>query len=319
MMEVLATARRDLEAENERLSMSPTISTPASLKDADTTIPSPSRTATKGLDRFKPSIQSFVSELRKSAVDREGFIRLKWIKVAPNDASRVGTFLNELTSGLERYGFAFNGTGSRVGFSKGDTTVDFEIEAPRKRETDVSQSGWKQFTYNHVGRFKLRIYGRAEGVRKEWIDTDSKSLEFHIDNIVESFRVNHIAEIAHNERNRQQEERRVHLARRRQMSEQRVKREEDRLAYLRWIADARREADDLRATISLALPGEEVSGDYQRMIEWARLRLAHLDEQSNIAAVQTALQEKALFAFPDPLHDPEGEPPPKNGLLGLII
>lgn len=316
LLEVLAKARQDIEAENERLSTGaqtehPNTSAPVPTKVADVTSGHPN---TQKPERLKPDVHSFVAELRKSEVDRDGFVRLKWIKVTPTDVSRVGACLNKLTSSLAPYGFSFNWDGGRVGFTKDGATVDFQIEAPRRRETEISRSGWKQFTYTHTGRLRLRIYGRAEGIKKEWIDTDTKSLESHIDKIIESFRVNHIAQREWEERARRNEEHRAHLAVRRNMSQQRAEREEKRLAYLRKIADARREAADLRTTISLAAPSDEVSGDYSRMIEWAQQRLASLEKQTNVDAIQAELSAAQLFALPDPLHDPEGDPPEKRNL-----
>ncbi|WP_421413110.1 hypothetical protein [Agrobacterium tumefaciens] len=317
LLEVLAKAKKEIEAENMRLSSSfgdeqPIPAPPPPQKHTDSTTDDRDRPAKQQAEKFKSDIQSFISELRRCEADRDGFVKLKWVKVAPKDAHRVGTLLNSLAIELEPYGFSFNGNDSRIGFSKDGTTVDFQIEAPRKRKTDHSEYGWKLFTYVHEGRFKLQIFGHAEGIKKEWIDTDVKSVEDHLDKIVESFRINHVAEREHEERNRQIAERRAKMAARRKMLEQRIKREEDRLTYLRWIADARREADNLRTTIALASPDEEVTGEYRRMIEWATLRLRHLEEQSSIAAIQATLAEKGLFAFPDPLHDPEGDPPPKQ-------
>jgi hypothetical protein len=314
LLEVMALARREIEAQNQRLSCGVDDGpNSASIKQA----PAPEklverdRPATPTSGKLQHEVQAFISELRRCEVDRDGFIQLRWIKVAPKDVTRVGMILGSLTSQLKPYGFVFNGSGNRLGFSKDGTTVDFEIEAPRKRETNVSRSEWRSFTYKHVGRFKLRIYGRAEGVKKEWIDTDAKSVEDHIDKIVDSFRINHVAEREHDERSRQEAERRAHMASRRKMAEQRTKREDDRLAYLRWIADARREADDLRDTLAAVPTSEDVPGDYRRMLEWAQHRLKHLEEQTSVDKIQATLETKELFADPDPLHDPEGDPPPK--------
>jgi len=95
------------------------------------------------------------------------------------------------------------------------------------------------------------------------------------------------------------------------MAEQRTKRESDRLAFLQSIADARREADDLRETISTIPYCEDLPADYRRMLEWAQKRLMQLEEQTRVEAIQTSLEAKLLFADPDPLYDPEGDPPVK--------
>ncbi|MNE93539.1 hypothetical protein D3C80_1914010 [compost metagenome] len=47
------------------------------------------------------------------------------------------------------------------------------------------------------------------------------------------------------------------------------------------------------------------------MLEWAQERLMQLEQQTRVETIQTSLEAKQLFADPDPLHDPEGDPPPK--------
>jgi hypothetical protein len=319
MLEVLANARRDIETENERFSnnggaLDIPLPSPVPKRYSDLEPASADKSATSISDKLAPPVQSFISELRQSKEDREGFVSCRWVKVTPNDIPRVGRLLNSIHNDLARFGFSFDGNGSRVGFSKGGATVDFEIKAPRVRETEVSKSGWKQFTYIHAGRLRLRIYGHAEGIKKEWIDTETKSIEPQTDKIVESFRISHAAQIEWEEHRRKSAERSAHLAFRRKLSQQRAEREEERLSYLRKIADARREADDLRTTIARASSGEDVSDDYRRMIEWAHSRLTLLEEQTSAEVIQAELSEKKLFAMPDALHDPEGDPPPKTGI-----
>jgi hypothetical protein len=48
------------------------------------------------------------------------------------------------------------------------------------------------------------------------------------------------------------------------------------------------------------------------MIAWATVQLAELEELTAIERVQETLIERELFADPDPLFDPEGDPPPKK-------
>lgn len=318
VLEVLAKARKDIEAENERLSRDDEVfdkplPSPASFKQHSELEPASAYKSTTPIsDKLAPPVQSLISELRQSQEDRDGFVSCRWVKVPPKDIPRVGRLLNNIHIELARFGFSFDGNGSRVGFSKGGATVDFEIKAPRVRETEVSRSGWKRFTYIHAGRFNLRIYGHAEGIKNEWIDTETKSIESQIDKIIESFRINHVAQIEWEERRRKEDERRAHLAMRRNMSKQRAEREEERLSYLRKIADARREADDLRTTIAKVSSGEEVSGDYRRMIEWANSRLTLLEKQTSVEVIQADLSDMKLFAIPDPLYDPEGDPPEKQ-------
>ncbi len=50
-----------------------------------------------------------------------------------------------------------------------------------------------------------------------------------------------------------------------------------------------------------------------RMLEWARERLAFLDQNTLPEAIQRDLVDRNLFPEPDDLHDPEGDPPPQRG------
>jgi hypothetical protein len=258
-----------------------------------------------------PGVRQFIADLTAIPADREGFVYRKYVKVAPKDISRVSYILSGLLYGLEGHGFSFDDTTNRISFVKDGVEVGLGIEAPRKRVEETRKSAWNRYNYIHIGRLHLTIYGWADGVKKRWTDTDSRKIEEELDRIVYSFRVNHEVARQRAEEKRQEQARRAHMAMRRKMAELRVKREEDRLAYLRWIADARREADDLRATIALVSRDSGPRDDYKRMIEWAGIRLASLEEQTTAERIQSELEEQKLFADPDPLHDPEGEPPAK--------
>jgi hypothetical protein len=110
---------------------------------------------------------------------------------------------------------------------------------------------------------------------------------------------------AEKQRRRQQMQHRRHLA------EQRADREKKRLAQLEWIANIRREVDDLRATIGAVPQEANLPPDYRRMIEWAESRLSDLEAQTTVDRIQATLVELEMFADPDPLFDPDGDPPPR--------
>ncbi|WP_332304723.1 hypothetical protein [Rhizobium sp. GR12] len=314
--QILETALREIEVENKRLRQ------PFVDENIPLVQPNPQNFPPVSADKaeepvkmqtgkLRYEVQSFLAELRGREIDRDGYVSLKNVKVTPNDAPRVGAILNSLCVELEPYGFTFGGTTSRLGFAKDGTILGFSIDAPRKRQVEISRSGWKSFTYAHVGRLRLHFYGPGAGIKTEWYDTETKTIEDHFTKIVENFRIAHVAARENEERNRQEAARRAHMASRRKMAEQRTKREGDRLTFLQGIADARREADDLRDTISTIPYCEDLPADYRRMLEWAQKRLMQLEEQTRVEAIQTSLDAKQLFADPDPLHDPEGDPPVK--------
>ncbi|MCV9997299.1 hypothetical protein OE766_03480 [Pararhizobium sp. YC-54] len=271
-----------------------------------TTSPEILSVATRG------DVGSFLKELQRLKPDRDGFVYHRYVKVPPAAITRVGNFLSLIANTLQPFGFRLHDNKTtRLGFSKNGYVVDFGIDAPRKRVTKTS-GGWHSQEYEHVGRLELTIYGRAEGSKKKWIDTDNRKIEESLSQIVDSFLVNHIVEGEHEARRKTEEARRAHLVRRRELAALRIKREDDRLSFLRWIAEARREAEDLRATIASVPTSGDLPHDYARMIAWAGNRLAELDEQTAIDRIQATLVDRRLYSDPDDLLDPEGDPPPKQ-------
>lgn len=255
----------------------------------------------------RSDVASYLKALQRLKPDWNGFVYLKHVKVPPVAITRVGNLLSLIANRLQPYGFELNDKTNRLGFSKNSCVVDFGIDAPRKRVTTMS-GGWRSQDYEHVGRLEFTIYGQAEGTKKKWIDIDNRRIEEALNQIVDSFLINHVVE---GEREANQA-RRAHLARRRQLVELRIKREDDRLSFLRWIAEARGEANDLRATIAAIPTSGELPPDYARMIAWAEKRLRELEEQTAIERIQAILVERSLYSDPDHLFDPEGDPPPKQ-------
>lgn len=265
--------------------------TPVSLKDKD------------------PGVSTFMSELQKLRPDGDGFLYLKWFKVPPNNAARVGTLLHRLAGRLRTDNLVFDGTAKRVGFSRDGSTVCFEITFPRMQVMVPSTySDYRRREYRHVGRMQLRIFGWAEGTRKNFTDTDTKAVEDDFDRIVESFRLNIVAEVERDEKRREDDKRRAHLARRREMASLRTKREEERVKFLREVAEVQCEIGEVRATISTLESSRIGSAEMDRMLSWARTRLETLEEQISPESLSTKLIDRKLFDEPDELYDPEGDP-----------
>lgn len=303
--EALAKAQAEMEREDRSLNSRP-IAEPPQDRSSRSKIDTPNQSS------IHPDVRRFLNELRLQKVDRDGFIYLKGVKVSPADVMRIGSLISAIASELSLSDFAFHDGDNSLGFVKQKTKVNFWINAPRKRVTNTSDKSWYRFDYHHVGRLTLEINGWAKGVGKNWSDTDTRKIEQSLPKIIESFRINFVAERDREEERRREEEHRARMARRREMSSLRAKRETDRLEFLRWIADARREVDDLRATIS-AVPQEgNLPSEYERMIDWAKIRLTRLEAETAVEKIQAILVEKMLYPDPDNLFDPEGDPPPKT-------
>lgn len=260
------------------------------------------------------SVKAFSKELLTAQADRTGAINVRWVNIHRDSASRVIGFLSALAHGLEPYGITFSGTQSRVEFVQGDTSVDFEITSPKKRVSTISPHGWTSFENVFVGRLAFRIFGDAEGVRKNWMDSESRKIEDDVPKIVESYRINLVVQAERDEEKHKIDARRRHMAHRRELVEKRGKREHERLEFLNALADDRRQIADLSATIAL-IPDKNLDerAEYLRMLEWARARLYELEVRTSIDAVHQRLLDRNLFPELDDLHDPEGDPPPKQG------
>jgi len=255
-----------------------------------------------------PGVSVFMAELQKLSPDRDGFLYHKWIKVPPKQVVRVGALLHRLAERLQSDNLVFNGTTTRAGFSRDGSTVDFEITFPRKQVMVPSRySNYSFREYRHVGRMQLHIFGWAEGSRKKFADTDTKTVEDDLDRIVESFRLNIVAEVERDEKQRENDRRSAKLARRRELASLRTKREEERLKFLRDVMDVRKELEELRAMVS-ALESSSIDlPEMDRMLSWARTRLGTLEAGISAESLNAALIDKKLFTEPDELDDSEGE------------
>ncbi len=257
-------------------------------------------------------VAPFLAELRSLQPDRDGFVYLRFVKVPPAAITRVGTFLTVLTDMLVPYGFALvDDKTTRLGFSKDGCTVDFGIDAPRKR-VPSGPGSWALYDYVHAGRLEFTIFGSAKDVRKKWIDTDSHRIEDALHKIVDSFLINHVVEKEREAQRRADEARRATMARRRKLAALRATRETDRQAFFQNVAATRREVRDLQESIALIPRQAVLPADVCRMLQWAETRLEALEAQTTVDAIQATLADQNLFPEPDDLFDPLGDPPPKQ-------
>jgi hypothetical protein len=260
-----------------------------------------------------PSIRDFSKELLEAKADKTGAVSVRWVNIHRDDARRVVAFLNELAYALEPHGVSFVGSGSRVKFAHGETAVEFEITSPKRRVQNTSPHGWRLWENVFVGRLALRIFGHAEGIKKNWADKDDKLIEGDVLKIAESFRVNLVVQAEHDIENRKVQARRKHLAFRRELATKRQEREQNRLKFFEAAAIKRQEAAALRATIDLFSASDQSRApDYVRMMDWALARLTALEAETSLEALQEAIASQNLFPDPDDLFDLEGDPPAKQ-------
>ncbi|MFN7023697.1 MAG: hypothetical protein ACK4QP_04115 [Pseudorhizobium sp.] len=288
------------------------------------------------------SIAPVIKKLRKAKPDAEGVVTAEGVSVHQRTTDRAVSILHNLARACEAKGVALSSDDHALQIKTDRGSVRVTLSEERRREKHVPTAKekaeherilakrsrersrgtweffgrsepWPEFDIVHTGKLTLGYAGyQPEGLRKSWSDGKTQSVEGMLEAIVDGLR---LIITASQERDRiaaEQSRRRQALQNRRQLATQREEREKKRLSYLRWVADTRREVDDLRATIAAVPLDGEMPPDYSRMIRWAKQRLELLESQTAIERIQAALVKDQLYPEPDPLHDPEGEPPPKQ-------
>jgi hypothetical protein len=269
-----------------------------------------------------PSLDTFISNLQRLDEDYDGFLNVRYFRIAPTDVIRVAAFLRSLAVGLHQYGFAFAFKRARAGFAKQGSTVGFEITARRKRQSaspsrvsQRNQENWgNQATYQHVGRLRFEITRSSKHGKNHWADGGVQKIEQHLPEMIERIRVNFVIQRDIDGKQREIDARRDHLAHRRRLFENRAKREVERLDFLVRAADAIREVEEMRHILALLPRLGDIPPDYRQMLVWGENRLLELERKTTVERIQMILVEKQLYADPDELFDPEGDPPPKQNV-----
>jgi hypothetical protein len=240
--------------------------------------------------------------------DRDGFVYLKWVKVPPNKISRVADLLHHLAELLRTDNLVFSETRDRVGFARDGSAVNFKIYFPRMQMmVPTDWHDYRRREYRHIGRMTFRIFGWAEGVRKNFNDGDTMTVENSVDKLAASFRAAILHEIDRDAKEREADRRRAHLAHRRELAALRGSREGDRAEFLRHVAEVGREIENLKATISALNRAANENSELGRMLAWAKQRLSLLSSTISPESLVADLSARNLFPEVDELFDPEGE------------
>lgn len=290
------------------------------------------------------AVRVTASKLRRAKADRDGVVRadddnMCGIEARSEDAERLISFLDALVAALEARDIAFTPLGRSMKVERGPDEAKFairpkrtrqafvateaEIAAEQKRlvraERDRKTLGYVSWSNNQpvypefhqvlTGHYALGIEGWGSGLRKNWSDGKTQTLESLFDAIVIGLDAYLVAEKARREdrdawhRAYEENQRRWALA------EQRAEREKGRLRFVHELCGFQAEADKLRAWLGhVELRDADGSPRFARVIAWTRERLAFVEQQSDADLVEAALSETSLFPDVDDLEDPLGEP-----------
>lgn len=172
---------------------------------------------------------------------------------------------------------------------------------------------WPEFDIVYTGKLTIGYNGYSNfGLRKSWSDGKSQTVERCLLDFVVGMKTI-IAAIGEEKRKAAERARnREEMQHRRELARLRSERENKRSTFLEEIAASRRKVADMQLTIDAIPKAGHLPAEYERMIGWAKKRLAELEAQTTIEAIQGVLVGNELFPEPDSLFDPEGEPPPKQ-------
>lgn len=164
----------------------------------------------------------------------------------------------------------------------------------------------------YSGRLFFKIDSYEPSLRKSWQDGKIQRLDNLCSAIIDTLEAHFLANRVRAEQAEKERREREILQHRRQLSEQRKKRETDRASLLSNTLDLITEADRLRQFLSQFSDADATEPELRRFLKWAKARLEQIDHDLSPPDLAANLRDLELFPEPDPLHDSLGEPPPKT-------
>ncbi|TAV81553.1 hypothetical protein [Rhizobium leguminosarum] len=307
-----------------------------SIRDIEVVADPPAPPVFGHVEQPHSSIAGIVAGLRNSVPDRDGEVSINGIRIHRDSRARVIAFLHHLALCLETRLVSIGHDDKGLKAEIAQDVVRLEIsegrrlerheptpsELRREREFEQRQnlarrsgrwlpheSFYPEYDYQYSSKLTFEIHNWADGARKKWADGKRQTLEGVLEGIADGVVYHLHFDKARREKREEDEKRWQHMAHRRELHKRRIEREHKRVGLLMELAAFQREAADLRATISnAAVVVEDADPEYQRMIDWAKRRLAHLEAQNAPGILTANLRAQNLFPDIDELHDPEGDP-----------
>lgn len=320
--ELLTDQKKSRETQVQHQELQIPIETPHKCLDA----------ATRKIRKLKADFVS-AGQLRGS--------RVHSIEVSEAQSERLIAILDRIVRLAELRGIHFEFTqegakaryeGSAISIEAGELyrTVPHELTEKERREMDRWQASREKSSSNknvwdnlyarprfpehdqiYSGRLFFRISNHEPSLRKSWQEGTAQRLDNLCLSIVDTLEAHFLAQRLAAQKAEQERREREILQHRRQLSEQRKKRESDRSVFLRKALDQTAEVDRLRSFLSQQ-DTENAEPELRRFLEWTQALLEKIETDLSPSGMAANLRISALFPESDPLHDPLGEPPPKT-------
>lgn len=296
-----------------------------------------------------PAIQATAAVLRRAQPSKPGVVEaigpgLCGISVSIKSIERIIFILDRLARACEARGLTLVACDNRMAAADAADEVTFVInekpkqiehvlteaeiaaeEIRRKRNERIARGrfDWNvdhdfaplppKFDIIRTGEFGLQVYGWGNGLRRSWNDGKTQLLETMIDDIVDTLEAYIVWIKLRREAEEEAQAERREIERRRGLVKARLEREGKRNRLLHKLIRTEREVQQLREWIARyeqsALPSPDP--DLNRMIDWARNRLATLKVPLDVNKLADDLRSTKLFPEVDELIDPLGDPPPE--------
>lgn len=286
------------------------------------------------------TILATVNALRNAKPDKAGALSANsenhcGISVGVSCVERVISILDALVCRLEDRGLILKPLGKNMSVSLDDYSFNFSIveaiqkqkhvptpeellkeeRIKKKEERDRYTPNWSffnreraypEFDYIRTGELSVEIehqYVGANGMRRNWRDRASRTIESQLDEIVSGM----VAYIAAVKAQRLEWARRdlrwKRDARIRELTQKYAQREEKRLSHFTQLQENSNKITSFQAFIAQLACASKTDESVLQMLDWARNHVEKLKENLSHQAIAKHLQKEKLFSERDDIID----------------
>jgi hypothetical protein len=308
----------------------------------------PAEQPAKAVAELHPTVRRTAQTLRSRAAQEDAVATAIGngecgISVGVDSIQRCIRILDLLAQALEQRGLALEPLGKKMRVAVAKDGVEFELkevarwvdytptahdlayDAKRNREIDryyragiprpehLYGPSYPSVVEVRTGQLFIAMGGYDSGLRHKWADGKKQTLETVIPSVVDGIELLIASRKAWRERQEENERIWAERQRRRELAQERAKREQARETFTSELIQRHLEIRRLQQWLDDAGPAAaDMPGTaYSRMVTWVTARLEALVISVSADGIDRQLTEKKLFPADgvDELHDPLGDPP----------